>query len=202
MKKVIASSIICLFLLNCTKKEHRITEQNLPYIISQENEKFLQELKMKKIPPPPPGFYGYNQIIIDKNNNFYFYQKETIGWHCVTAETDTIPDFTDLEPNDIIIIPNNNVIDFIKQNVSSKDERHRMLVIGSQNDTIRNNDFKKIMTFINDSLKSKIRIFTIRKSTQEEDTVISYRVNNKYYNSNSIKWNEDRILFPFIKPKR
>ncbi|KUJ63333.1 hypothetical protein AR687_04060 [Flavobacteriaceae bacterium CRH] len=187
--------MICFFLWNCDKKDEKTTEQNFTYIISKENEKYLKELKIKEIPPPPSGFYGYNQIIIDKKNNFYFYQKELINWHCVVSPTDTIPDFINLEPKEIIKIPNYSVIDFIKENISNKDERHTMLVLASQNDTINNKDFKKILNFLNDQSKSKIRIFTVRKSTQEEDTVLKYKKRNKYYNSDDIEWDKTRIKF-------
>ncbi|TDW49773.1 hypothetical protein EV144_102196 [Flavobacterium sp. 270] len=201
MTRIFIGFITCLFLFNCTKKESKKVEQNFQFIISQENEKFLKELKISKIPPPPPGFYGYNQIIIDKNNNFYFYHKESIAWHCVPSDRDTIPDFINLEPKDLIRIPNYSVVDFIKQNVSNQDYRHRMLVIGSQNDTIKNKDFKRILNFLNDQSKSGITIFSVRRSTQQEDTVINYKILNKYYNSDEIKWDKNRIQFPFVKPK-
>lgn len=194
MAKIFIGLMICFFLLNCSKKEEKTAEQNFTYIISKENEKYLKELKIKEIPPPPPGFYGYNQIIIDKKNNFYFYQKEIIAWHCVTSETDTIPDFINLEPIEIIRIPNYSIIDFIKQNISNKDEKHAMLVLASQNDTIKNKDFKKVLNFLNDPT-SKIKNFTVRKSTQEEDTVLKYKKSNKYYNSDAIKWDKTRVKF-------
>ncbi|MBF4514890.1 hypothetical protein IRZ71_00950 [Flavobacterium sp. ANB] len=201
MTRIFIGIMICLLLMSCGKKEEKTTEQNFTYIISKENEKYLKELKIKKIPPPPPGFYGYNQIIIDTNNNFYFYQKETIGWHCVQSPSDTIPDFINIEPNDIIKIPNHSLSDFIKENIANKDERHTMLVFASQNDTIKNKDFEKTLDFLNNPSASKIKYFTIRRSTQEEDTVLKYKKNNQPYYSDNIKWDNKRITFPFIKPK-
>lgn len=72
---------------------------------------------------------------------------------------------------------------------------HRRLIVASQKDTIKNT---AILSFLN---QNSLRYFGIRKTTQEEDTVLKYKKNNQYYNSESIKWDHERIVFPFIKPK-
>ncbi|KAF2329682.1 hypothetical protein [Flavobacterium ginsenosidimutans] len=203
MARIFVGFMICFLFLNCSKKENQAIKQNFAYIISNENKEYLKELKIKKIPPPPPGFYGHNQILIDKDNNFYFYHIETIGWRCVQSPSDTIPDFINIEPNDIVQIPSYSLIDFIKQNVASRDERHTMLVFASQNDTIKNKDFKKTLDFLNSPSASKIKYFTIRRSTQEEDTVLNYKKINKHYNSDYIKWDNTKIKFlEFDIPKK
>ncbi|AOZ98710.1 MULTISPECIES: hypothetical protein [Flavobacterium] len=194
MKRIIIGFMICLLFWNCNKKKEN-KEVNILYIISEKDKKFLTHLQKQNIPPPLPEFYFHNQIIIDKNGDFYFYQKEAIPWHCIESETDTIPDFINLKPIEIIKIPNNSCVDFIKLNISNKAERQRQIIIASEKDTINNMNFNKILTFLNNSLSSKIDAFKIRRTTQEEDTVLKYKKNNEYYFSDSIKWDKTKIKF-------
>lgn len=110
-------------------------------------------------------------------------------------KNDTLPHFLDLQPKDLVQIPKNIVTDFLSQNILNKEENRRILVVASQNDTIKNVSF---FDFIN---KNQLRAYLIRRTTQEEDTVLKYKKNNEYYNSEDIKWDQDRITLPFIKPK-
>ena len=71
----------------------------------------------------------------------------------------------------------------------------RMLVIASQNDTIKNN---ALLFYLNEN---QLRSFSTRRTTQEEDTVLKYKKNNEFYNYEDIKWNQNRIILPFINPK-
>ncbi|WP_426486557.1 hypothetical protein [Flavobacterium sp. 2] len=177
--------IICFLLLNCEKKK------NIPYLISVEKIKLLNDLKQKSIPPPP--FYSYNNLIIDQKGNFYFYQKDYTPWHCIPSEKDTIPDLFDIKPIEITKIPNSSIIDFIKQNVANKNEMKRILIIASQNDTIKDNS---LISYLNEN---ELRAFSIRRSTQEEDTVLKYKKNDEYYNYKNIKWDQNRIMLPVYK---
>ncbi|WET04748.1 hypothetical protein [Flavobacterium sp. YJ01] len=188
MTRIFIGFIICFLFLNCDKKK------NTPYLISVEKIKFLNELKKKNIPPPPSGFYSYNNLIIDQKGDFYFYQRNYTPWHCIPSEKDTIPDFFDIKPIEITKVPNNSIVDFIKQNVTNKNEMKRILIIASQNDTIKDNI---LISYLNEN---ELRAFSIRRTTQEEDTVLKYKKNDEYYNYEDIKWNKNRITLPFIKP--
>lgn len=190
MTRIFFGFVVFLLLLNCNTKE-----ENTSYVISIEKSKVLNELKKKNIPPPPSGFYSYNNLIIDQKGDFYFYQKENTPWHCIPSERDTIPDFFNIKPIEIIKVPNNSIVDFIKQNVASKNEMKRILVIASQNDTIKN---KALLSYLNEN---QLRTFSARITTQEEDTVLKYKKNNEFYNYEDIKWNQNRIILPLIKPK-
>ena len=193
MAKIFIGFVVCFLLFNCNKKESQ--KKNTFYVISIEKSKLLNELKKKNIPPPPSGFYSYNNLIIDQKGDFYFYQKEYTPWHCIPSEKDTIPDFFNIKPIEIIKVPNNSIVDFIKQNVTNRNEMKRMLVIASQNDTIKNN---ALLFYLNEN---PLRSFSTRRTTQEEDTVLKYKKNNEFYNYEDIKWNQNRIILPFINPK-
>lgn len=197
MKRVFVGFIICLIFLNCKKENTAV--KNKYYIISYEDEKLekyydsLKKNNNRLIPPPPKkSFYGENQLIIDKKGNLYYYQKKYFFEFCsFGSENDTLPHFQDLHPKDIVKIPQTSLNDFLSDNILNKEEKRRILIIASQNDTIKNTSF---LDFIN---KNKLRTFEIRRTTQEEDTVLKYKKNNDdYYNSDLIKWDKTKIKLP------
>lgn len=207
MKRVFLGFAICLFLLNCAKKEEKVITKSKPYIISYEDQKledYIDSLKKSKsnfVAFPRKGFYAEHQLIIDKKGNLYFYQKEYFMEMCsYGSENDTLPHFLHLEPKDIVRIPQKNLTYFLSENILTKEKNRRILIIASQNDTIKKPVF---FDFLN---KNNIGTYVIRRTTQEEDTVLKYKNNDKYlyYYPDSIKWDKTKIKFPeqikFIKP--
>ena len=75
----------------------------------------------------------------------------------------------------------------------NKEENRKILIVASQNDTIKNTSF---FDFIN---KNKLRAYLIRKTTQEEDTVLKYKKNNESYYSGEIKWDKTKIKIQSTK---
>lgn len=200
MTRIFIGFVICFFLLNCDKKKEQITEKNKPYIISYENRKlqnYIDSLKKSKtnfVAYPRKGFYGEHQLLIDKKGNLYFYQKEYLMQLCsYGSENDTLPHFLRLEPKDIVRIPQKNLTDFLSENILNKEKDRQILIIGSQNDTIKNTSFF-------DFLKNKnIGTYIIRRTTQEEDTVLKYKNNQSryvYYYPDSIKWDKSKTKLP------
>ncbi|MFD1603672.1 hypothetical protein ACFSJW_10845 [Flavobacterium artemisiae] len=194
MARIFIGFMICFLLSNCDKRKENIIIKNKPYIISYEDIKLSNYLKGKNIPLPPKGFYNESQLLIDKKGHFYYYQKEYTGAICGTGlENDTLPHFINLQPKDIVKIPKGSINDFLSENILIKEERYRILIVASQNDTIKNTSF---FNFIN---KNKLRAFEIRRTTQEEDTVLKYKNNRNehiYYYPDSIKWDRTKIKLP------
>ncbi|RKR09716.1 hypothetical protein C8C83_1364 [Flavobacterium sp. 90] len=199
MARIFIGFITCLLFLNCTKKEEKAIIKNKPYIISYENkerEKYYDSIKTHTnrvvLPPSTKGFfYGESQLIIDKKGNLYFYQKEYIEILCSYGkEKDTLPHFLDLQPKDIVKIPKKYLSDFLSENILTKEKKRQFLTIGSQSDTIKNPYFL-------DFLKSNIiQTYYIRRTRQEEDTILKYKNNSDYYYSDSIKWDRTKIKLP------
>lgn len=203
MKKVIIGFIICFLLfLNCGKKENIL--QNTPYVISKHDiiSNISNKPKNKNIPPRPPipawVVYGTNTFIIDNNSKIYYFQREDIDHVCVSGPIDTIPYFINLQPKDLIEIPPNALSDFIKLN--HKDNFRNLTFISSNLDTLKSENYFILIKAIESSLKQK-DLYFIRRTTQEEDTVLKYKKNNNLYSSEDIKWDKNRIQFPFTKPK-
>ena len=203
MEREFVALLFCLFFLSCSKKDEKIIVTNKPYIIShedQELQKYYDSLKqnnIKFVPPPSTKgfFYGESQLIIDKKGDFFYYQKEYSPILCNYGyENDTIPHFLNLHPKDIIKIPPKSLNDFISENILTKEKRRQILIVASQNDTINNDYFSMF-------LKSGIiHTYHIRRTTQEEDTILKYKSNSDYYYSDSIKWDKTKIKFPeYIK---
>lgn len=200
MKRIIIGFMICLLLLNCVKKEN--TEENVPYIISQENQEKIRNNDTIPPPPPIPGwlFYGTDTFIIDSDTTIYYIRRNDIEMICGTPTADTIPHFIDLHPRGLIALSNKNIYNFIKLNYT--DDFRNATFIASQSDTLRSKAFFDLFKSLN-FFKRDRDFFIVRKTTQEEDSVIFYKKNNKYYNSADVKWDKSRIKFPkqieFIK---
>lgn len=186
MKVHLVLLLVCFFLLNCSKKEE---VKNEVYIISKEQRKLDT---MKNI-LPWRGFYGLRNVIIDEKGDLYFYQKEYLLLICGTKEENLIPEFIDLSPNDLIKIPKNTAVDFIRENIAMQIKKKKApLVIASQLDTLKNNTF---LNYVKDYKKSQIATYMIRRTTQEEDVVLRFKKNNSPYNPKSVKWDKSRIKF-------
>jgi hypothetical protein len=202
MTRIFIVFMICLFFGNCHKKEN--TEENIPYIISQENKEKISGSDTIPPPPPIPGwlFNGTDTFIINSDTTVYYMKNKGIGMICGTLTADTIPYFVDLNPRDLIEISNKNIFDFIKLNYN--DDFRNATFIASHSDTINSKiffDLRKSLNFY----KRDRDFVAIRRTTQEEDTVIFYMKNNKHYDSDDIKWDKKRIKFQehieFVKRK-
>lgn len=191
MKKVVLILIIGLC-FNCNKKQAFKKEIPLKYyIISEVDSKRNEKLKNDKVPPPPHNsFYGESNMLIDGNGEIYYYQKAYFMRFCSNGmENDTLPEFLDLQPKDIIKLPKESLLTFVRENILNKNKNRQILIIASTNDTIKDNSFLKFIKVI------QIPTYIIRRTTQEEDTVLQYKKNNLYYYSDSIKWDKTKIKF-------
>jgi len=183
-------------ILGCAKKEAP-KEELKPYIISEFKRKIDNLYKKphnSEFPPEPPRMfdYGSNNFIIDIQGNIYYYQT-TFAIGCGTGrENDTIPYFNNLKPEDIVQIPNNSIAEFVTLNLR-KDARN-FTHISSQLDTLNSKSSIELLKSVE---KNSYRndAFVIRQTTQEEDTVLHYKKENKYYSSEGIKWDKSRIKF-------
>jgi hypothetical protein len=200
MKKILAGFLICLFMLSCSKKEDN-QKKITTYVISYENQKHknysdsLLRNNSNLIEIPKRGIYGESQLVIDKKGNLYFYQNAYVMRMCGTRdENDTLPHFLDLKPKDFVQIPENSLGDFISKNILTKEKNRRILIIASQCDTIKN------ISFLNFLSNNQLNAYYIRKTTQEEDTVLQYKIGDKYYDFEYVKWDKTKIKFPdYIK---
>lgn len=191
MKNVLVLMIVSLF-LGCVKK--REVESQKLYIISEEDRMYNEKLKKEKVSFPfiPVGVSGESNLIIDKYSNVFYYQRnKKPALLCdYGRENDTIPLFLDLQPKDLIKIPKDYIGEFINENLKDKEKKKQILIMASQMDTIKDKQFLKFLKNI------QIPIYIIRRTTQEEDTVLNYKKKNTFYDPKEIKWDKSRIKFP------
>ncbi|MEA9413348.1 hypothetical protein [Flavobacterium sp. PL02] len=202
MKSALIGFITCLFLFNCTKKEEKTVAKNIPYIISEENKTKIINNDTTPPPPKPPGWlvYGTNSFIIDNDSTVYYSQRKEVGRICISGieEGDTIPYFIDLQPKDLIEIHKNYISDFIKTNY--KTDFKNITFICSKTNTLKSKSFFALQNALKSNTQ-KGDFYHIRRTTQEEDTVLKYKKNNKYYDSEDIKWDKTKIKFLNYKIK-
>ncbi len=96
----------------------------------------------------------------------------------------TLPHLLDLQPKDLIKIPKDCIEKIIEDNVMTKEKGKQILIVASQKDSIKDREFLKFLHHM------KVPSYIIRRTTQEEDTVLHYKKTNQYYNSNDINWNK------------
>lgn len=182
--------IVLFSVASCTKKEAS-KEELKPYIISEKEREIKAKTREGNFLPPPKGYYGEFQLVIDARDNFHCYQREdqSYVWNCVIDKNDTLPEFLNIQPKDLLHLNSKNITEIINENVMSKPKKRQILVIASQKDTIQNT------SLINYLKTTKIPIYIIRRTTQEEDTVLHYKKENKYYFPEDIKWDKSRIKF-------
>lgn len=211
MKNVLLLILVSLF-FSCAKKGEVVKEESMldkPFVISEfykkqkEYGKYYTDSNGRKIPLPPPPpppqtggvIYGTNNFIIDKDSKIYYFQRNgEIGFRCGTgSENDTIPHFIDLQPKDLIEIPNNCISDFVKLNY--KKEVRNITFITSQIDTLKTKNYFDLVRVIEESLKDR-DVYLIMRTTQEIDTVLNYKKKDLFYDSNDVKWDKSRIKFP------
>ena len=193
MKKVVVLILICLF-FGCNKKED--SEVQKPYIISAENikiQKYSDSLKSSKSEIklfPLEGFYGECNLIIDRNGDVLYFQNKNKIRMCGTGMlNDTIPEYFDLQPKHIVKIPKDCIEKFVNENLMNKEKRRQILIVASQTDTIK--DQKFLSFFYN----MKVQSYIVRRTTQEEDTVLYYKKKDMFYDSKEIKWDKTKIKF-------
>lgn len=186
-------------LFSCNKKEKLQkgdSEAQKPYIISAENiknQKYSDSLETSGSEIkvfPLKGFYGECNLIIDRNGDVLYFQNKKSVRICGTGmENDTIPEYLDLQPKDLIKIPKDYIEKFINVNVMNKEKRRQILIMASQTDTIKD---QKILSFF---YNIKVQAYIIRRTTQEEDTVLYYKKKDVFYDSKDIKWDKTKIKF-------
>lgn len=180
--------MVSLF-FGCNKKED--SEVQKPYSISK-----------YKMPPSPPEFsmYGNNVFIIDKKSEIYYYQRGSIPFICKGTSNNfgdynQIPEFIGLRPENIIQIPNEGISDFVKLNL--KINVKNIVNISSQNNIFNSKNYFNLIAAVESSCYRQDRdSYEIRRTTQEEDSVLKYKILNKYYSAKNIKWNKTKIRFP------
>lgn len=187
--------IALTFLFGCNQPTEK---SNNIFIVPSDSMLFAKRTPGEPPPPPPPPkiYYFPSNLIIDTGEHIYYYQQQIqTGWVCGTGmDWDIPPSFIDLQPKDIVEIPSEAVEMFIKANIQFIDKSDRQFAIASTVDTITSVGLSKILSIFKDT--SNHITWTFRRTTQEENMVLSYKKRKERYYADEVKWDSTKTLFP------
>ena len=133
-----------------------------------------------------PPFYGNLNFILLNNSSVYFHTGH-VFYFCSSGMDFSKPEYLSLTTDSIKEIQIENLSAFLNSLVKDSiiDERNFFACISSSTDTIRNSAFIKIKEFLR---TKRIKLYNIRKWTEEEQYVLTAKIENKEYNPDKIKW--------------
>lgn len=184
--------VFLIVLFGCTQPTQNVIET---FVVPVDTMRVYKTAPNKPPPPPPVRTYYFASNFIDTAEQIFFCQREQNGWFCGTdIEWNIPPAFIDLQPENIIQIPTENIEDFIKINILNIDSSNRSVSLGSTQDTVKSFGLTKIIKLFKE--KSNHVRWRFRKVTQEEAIVLDYKKRQAPYYSNSIKWDSTKTQFP------
>lgn len=183
LKQITILLIANLLLYSCSESHDK--KDQIYYVIKHQQETIVPESDSLPPPPFPNPFYGnYNFILIDTST--IYCHKKNKRYSCGFGLDFTKPFHLFLTPEDLSEIKINNLEIFLKSIPDSIiTDKHFFASISSPKDTIRNRAFKVITDF----LKSRnIQFYNIRNLTEEEQYVLTAKLENKKYDPSLVDW--------------
>jgi hypothetical protein len=174
------------------------TQQNLnkTFIVPSDTIPVYNKSKSEIPPPPPPNraYYFPSNFIIDTAGQVFFYPQPPV-WHDDGIRNwNAPPKFINLKPNDIILILDDNLEEFITHNILNLDSSKRYVAIAPVKDTITSIGLAKMFIMCKEA-KNHIR-WKFRIATQEEVIVLDYKKRQANYSPDEIKWDSTKIIMP------
>jgi hypothetical protein len=195
MKKNLIYIFLAASFLACDKA---FEEQGVVYHVIKEP---VVDLTSLAPPPPPALYYGQHNFILCADGKTYYHSKHNnYGW-CGTGIDTSNPDFISLHPSDIVELTDDNLVRFVRSAVRDTSSHHRKVAatISSPTDSIKNRHFKEI---VNVFRQENFNIYTIRKTTEEEQVVLRHKIENKEYNPDDINWEGEFGGIKFLPPNK
>jgi len=185
-KRIIFLGIICgcYLFISCSSGKNGKDEV---FVISS-----LAKTDSSHFTASPIKFYSKFNFIIDSSGLIYYYSLRHKDNVCGGGSFEK-PIFIDLTPEQIVQIPQNTIIDFIKCNVLDNNKEKVNISIASEKDTIKSKEFSTMFSFLHDS---PIKLhYCIRKTTSEENIVLFYKQRKWFYEPTKIYWDSTKTVF-------
>ncbi|MBN1118171.1 MAG: hypothetical protein JXA77_13265 [Bacteroidales bacterium] len=200
MKPLLILSII-LFFNSCIQ-----SKPDAEYYVISEHE-YKPSPGNDSIPPPPPPppppahleWYSDLVMIFDTSDLIYLYQTECEFFRRGGIEQELAPRFIGLNPDHLVVLRSRYIMDFLHDNdnvfMLDKFYRYKMRILhlASVSDTIKNPTFYAIRNKIKDNIEYRMVYCMIRRTTEEENTVLSFKKSGQDYNPKDWKWSENFI---------
>lgn len=200
MRSFVVVSLFTLLLAGCSAAQETKVKQDVVYYVIKHPK--IPEYKdtlglLAPPPPPPPSFYGrINIILTDDTSGVYvhnMFDKNDCGYGRDLSK----PPFLNLKTDSLTMIASKDLLPYLKARKWSNFEMSSYTVISSELDSIKNPNFRRIMSFFN---SKNFLVYTIRNCTEEERYVLEAKEQNKPYNSDSVEWVEGFDV-EFVPPK-
>lgn len=215
--------IVLSFLIGFFSCEKSLTKGELYIISKQDSLERVKPDSIAKLLSLPLGMDFYYDIVVifDSIDKVYLYQTKLIkpdyrfvdftngknakgSFDKLDFKRHKFPNFIELHPDNLLTFESNSFIEFIKSNNdifkldTIRGNSIKLLYIASVCDTIRNKafyDFKKYISTVRKNANPIISI--IRRTTEEEDSVLFFKRKKLEYIPQRINWTSNFIAGKF-----
>lgn len=207
MKQFLLITLSFLLLSSCIRKHGDEVTQ---YWVVQNADSKNKNSKNEIPPPPPPPqelkWYTNIVFIMDSKNKVYVYQTETTHRYEFVKTRKTnfepiseykFPTFIGLKPEHLLTFDSTYFVKFLKENndifelVKITDQsKRRLIYLVSDCDTIKNPAFYEFGKLIE---KEERLAYIVRKTTEEENQVLTFKRNQHKYVPKQINWSTNFI---------
>jgi hypothetical protein len=181
MNRILFVFLVSLF-ISCDNSSLKSPER--PLVLSNIDTTFYKPHR----PPPPHSFYGDYTFILDTSSKIYYHSKHSTlfcDFNCDYSR----PDFIELLPPDLIVIEENNFSQFLSDSITQPLGKKAIVIISSVADTIQSPQYYSLIQFLKANYDKVV--WDVRKITEEESIVLSYKKLNKNYDPKNIKWSNN-----------
>jgi hypothetical protein len=191
MKYKLLFSLALIAILTCCKKE---TIEKKHYVISNADSISEAWMKSAKVPPPfiPHNLKWYSDVVfILDSSKVYAYQTEKTHTGSGTNTDFQYPNYIGLNPEHLLTIDCENFVSFLVNNndifgIFPDNSVQTIIYLASQTDTVKSVALTELWKKL-DKIKSRT-FFSVRRTTEEENIVLSYKKKNKEFFPEKVKW--------------
>jgi hypothetical protein len=140
-------------------------------------------------------YYSSFNFILEPSGKLFYHKKDSLMNCCDTGMDLNYPDYVGLTPKDLVECSNRDfsrIVDSAK-NFTTTDKNSIQIAV--YNDTVNVKRIQQLLSIMNDKSFSN---FDIRKVTEEEQVVLTTKLNKKPYDFYNIRWKSrfSNMLFP------
>lgn len=183
--------ISLLAIVACKKETTKPVEEecNAVFEVALDLDHYAKDSLGNYMDMPRFHYYEEHNFILDKSDRIFYYPQVVFrGWNCIVPEKMPPippPDFINLHPQQIIELTKDQLQDFVKKNINTRDKTS-FITIASEREKFRSKNLCKLYESI---YHNNSRNWTIlRRMTEEEKVVMKYKKSEDFYFPEDVKW--------------
>lgn len=194
MKYKLLFSLALIAILGSCKKE---TVEKKHYVISNADSISEAWMKSAKVPPPftPHNLKWYSDVVfILDSSKVYAYQTEKTHTGLGNNVDFEYPNYIGLNPEYLLTIDSENFVSFLVNNndifgIFPDNSVQPIIYLASQTDTVKSVALTQLWKRLENN-KSRT-FFAVRRTTEEENIVLSYKKKNEEFLPEKVKWSSN-----------